>query len=117
MSPKMTDEGTTFPVDVGLGEAVSLPRIKEKPYTLCQDDQSDKSAPHPTDLPKQIVHLPPGGEGFKSSRFTAKVKRKILFLMLFQTDITIRTSLRPAVDEGWTKPTFQKAEWMQRPVA
>ena len=30
-----TDEGSAFPVDVGLGEAVRLPRIMEEPYTLC----------------------------------------------------------------------------------
>ena len=35
VSPKVTDEGITFPIDVGLGEAVCLPRIEEEPFTLC----------------------------------------------------------------------------------
>ena len=30
-----TDEGTTFPVDFGLGVADRLPRNKKKPSTLC----------------------------------------------------------------------------------
>ena len=35
VSPKVTDEGTTFPIDVGLGEAVSSPRIEEVSRALC----------------------------------------------------------------------------------
>ena len=30
-----TDEGTFFPIDAGLGEAVCVPRIVEMPRTLC----------------------------------------------------------------------------------
>ena len=30
-----TDEGTTFPVDAGFGEAECLPRITEMSYSLC----------------------------------------------------------------------------------
>ena len=33
-----TDEGSTFHIDVGLCGAVCLPRIKEKPHTLCLYD-------------------------------------------------------------------------------
>ena len=32
---RVTDEGIAFPGDVGLGEAKSIPRIKEKHYSLC----------------------------------------------------------------------------------
>ena len=35
VSPKVTDEGITLPIDVGLGEAVCLPRITEVPIALC----------------------------------------------------------------------------------
>ena len=30
-----TDEGTTSPINDGLGEAVCLPKIEEVPRTLC----------------------------------------------------------------------------------
>ena len=62
MSPKVTDEGITLPIDVGLAKAVCLPRIKEKIHTLCLDDLSTKSAPHPTQL--TLSHLPPEGKAF-----------------------------------------------------
>ena len=29
VSPKVTDEGSAFPIDIGLGKAVSSPRKKE----------------------------------------------------------------------------------------
>ena len=34
VSPKVTDEGTPLPIDVGLGGAVCLPRIEEMIRTL-----------------------------------------------------------------------------------
>ena len=34
-SGEETDEGTTFPVDAGFGEAECLPRITEMSYSLC----------------------------------------------------------------------------------
>ena len=34
VSPKVTDEGTPLPIDVGLGGAVCLPRIEEMFRTL-----------------------------------------------------------------------------------
>ena len=30
-----SDEGTTFPIDAGFGEAVCLPRMEKKPRALC----------------------------------------------------------------------------------
>ena len=57
-----TDEGSAFPIDIRLGEAVSSPRIEEMPRTLCLDDFSDKFAPHPTRHTPS--HLPPEGKAY-----------------------------------------------------
>ena len=35
VSPKVTDEGTTFPFDDGFGEAIRLPRMEKEPRALC----------------------------------------------------------------------------------
>ena len=98
-----TDEGTTFSIDVGLGEAVCLPRIAKMPHSLCKDDLSENSAPHPTRHTPS--HLPPKGKAYKNQNTQCFPKLFILQFSFFSFQFPLPPSEEKASPHFYTLTT------------